>query len=105
MVGREARHEPAPVVAQTAHRRRYRYGAGELRPLCMRPRGPGIIASSRLIHATRSRQVFRLLKAYRTEGPTGLISKRRGRRSNRRKPEPLRKVALAIEPQPSLDHP
>ena len=41
-------------------------------------------------------QVFRLLKAYRTEGPTGLVSKRRGRRSNRRKPEPLRKVALAI---------
>src|SRR5262252_4181995 len=42
------------------------------------------------------RQVFRLLKAYRTEGPTGLVSKRRGRRSNRRKPEPLRKAALAI---------
>jgi hypothetical protein len=32
------------------------------------------------------RQVFRLLKAYRIEGPPGLISKRRGRRSNRRKP-------------------
>ena len=31
------------------------------------------------------RQVFRLLKAYRTEGPTGLVSKRRGRHSNRRK--------------------
>src|SRR2546421_11716146 len=26
MVGREARHEPAPVVAQTAHRRRCRHG-------------------------------------------------------------------------------
>ena len=26
------------------------------------------------------RQVFRLLKVYRIEGPTGLISKRRGRR-------------------------
>ena len=25
------------------------------------------------------RQVYRLLKAYRTEGPAGLISKRRGR--------------------------
>ena len=36
------------------------------------------------------RQVFRLLlKASRIEGPTGLISKRRGRRSNRRKPEAL----------------
>ena len=42
------------------------------------------------------RQVFRLLKAYRTEGPTGLISKRRGRRSNRRKPEALRRAVLAI---------
>jgi hypothetical protein len=30
------------------------------------------------------RQVFRLLKAYRIEGPTGLISKRRERRNNRR---------------------
>jgi hypothetical protein len=42
------------------------------------------------------RQVFRLLKAYRIEGPTGLISKRRGRPSNRRKPEELRSKALAI---------
>ena len=42
------------------------------------------------------RQVFRLLKAYRTEGAKGLISKRRGRRSNRRKPESLRRAALAI---------
>jgi hypothetical protein len=42
------------------------------------------------------RQVFRLLRAYRTEGPTGLISKRRGRRSNRRKPEALRRAAVAI---------
>ena len=31
------------------------------------------------------RQVFRLLKAYRTDGATGLISKQRGRPSNRRK--------------------
>src|SRR5690242_19388212 len=42
------------------------------------------------------RQVFRLLKAYRKEGPTGLISKRRGRRSNRRKPEALRRAVLAM---------
>jgi hypothetical protein len=42
------------------------------------------------------RQVFRLLKAYRLEGPTGLISKRRGCPSNRRKPEELRTEALAI---------
>src|SRR5215469_1894326 len=52
-------------------------------------------AAAQLLGLER-RQVFRLLKAYRTEGPTGLISKRRGRRSNRRKPEPLRKAVLAI---------
>ena len=42
------------------------------------------------------RQVFRLLKAYRIEGPTGLISKRRGRRGNRCKPEALRRAVLTI---------
>src|SRR5438105_616423 len=42
------------------------------------------------------RQVFRLLKAYRSEGATGLISRRRGRPSNRRKPEEDRDEALAI---------
>jgi hypothetical protein len=52
-------------------------------------------AAGRLLRLER-RQVFRLLKAYRTEGPTGLISKRRGRPGNRRKPEALRRTALAI---------
>src|ERR1700745_2773504 len=42
------------------------------------------------------RQVFRLLKAYRTAGPAGLMSKRRVRRSNRRKPEGLRRAVLAM---------
>lgn len=42
------------------------------------------------------RQVFRLLKAYRIQGPTGLISKRRGPRGNRRKPEALRRAVLTI---------
>ena len=42
------------------------------------------------------RQVFRLLTAYRAEGATGLILKRRGRRSNRRKPRALRQAALAL---------
>src|SRR5215469_16577962 len=42
------------------------------------------------------RQVFRLLKAYRIEGAAGLISKRRGRHSNRRKPEALRRTVLTI---------
>ena len=42
------------------------------------------------------RQVFRLLKAYRIAGAGGLMSKRRGCPSNRRKPEALRVKALAI---------
>lgn len=42
------------------------------------------------------RQVFRLLKGYRSEGPAGLISKRRGRLSNRRKSAAFRRAVLAI---------
>lgn len=52
-------------------------------------------AAAQLLGLER-RQVFRLLKAYRNDGPTGLISKRRGRPSNRRKPEELRTKALTI---------
>ncbi len=42
------------------------------------------------------RQVLRLLRAYRTCGVGGLISKQRGRPSNRRKPEDVRAEALKI---------
>jgi predicted DNA-binding protein (UPF0251 family) len=42
------------------------------------------------------RQVFRLLKSYRAEGAAGLISKRRGRPSNRRQPAELRARALDV---------
>jgi hypothetical protein len=42
------------------------------------------------------RQALRLLKAYRMSGVDGLISKQRGRPSNRHKPEELRAEALAI---------
>jgi hypothetical protein len=52
-------------------------------------------AAAQLLRLER-RQVFRLLKAYRSEGPAGLISKRRGRSSNRRKPETVRSKALSI---------
>ena len=52
-------------------------------------------AAAQLLGLER-RQVFRLLKAYRSEGPTGLISKRRGHPSNRRKPEEVRDKALTI---------
>ena len=52
-------------------------------------------AAAQLLELER-RQVYRLLKAYRTEGPAGLISKRRGRSSNRRKPEAVRTKALSV---------
>ena len=52
-------------------------------------------AAAQLLGLQR-RQVFRLLKAYRMEGVSGLISKQRGRRGNRRTPEARRKAALAI---------
>jgi Homeodomain-like domain len=52
-------------------------------------------AAAQLLGLER-RQVFRLLKAYRTDGPTGLISKQRGRASNRRKPAALRRAVLAM---------
>ena len=52
--------------------------------------------AARQLLGLERRQVFRLLKAYRTEGAMGLISKRRGRCSNRRKPEALRQAVLAV---------
>jgi hypothetical protein len=41
------------------------------------------------------RQAFRLLKAYRTRGAEGLVSRRRGRPGNRRYPDGVREAALA----------
>jgi hypothetical protein len=52
-------------------------------------------AAAQLLGLER-RQVFRLLKVYRIAGPPGLISKRRGRPGNRRKPAALRTQVLAI---------
>src|SRR5260221_5353206 len=52
-------------------------------------------AAAQLLDLKR-RQVFRLLKAYRAQGVSGLISKQRGRRGNRRTPEATREAALAI---------
>jgi hypothetical protein len=42
------------------------------------------------------RQVFRLLKGIRESGPAGLISKRRGRPSNRRLPPAYRELAMVL---------
>src|SRR5208283_1425429 len=42
------------------------------------------------------RQVFRLLKVYRADGPSALLSKRRGKPSNRSYPSIVRSEALAL---------
>jgi hypothetical protein len=42
------------------------------------------------------RQVFRLLKVYRADGPSALLSKRRGKPSNRSYPSIVRTEALAL---------
>jgi len=42
------------------------------------------------------RQVFRLLRSFRSSGPQGLVSRRRGRPSNRRYPDDIRRSALSI---------
>jgi hypothetical protein len=52
-------------------------------------------AAAQLLGLER-RQVFRLLKAYRIDGATGSISRRRGRPSDRHKPEELRTKALTL---------
>ena len=42
------------------------------------------------------RHFRRLLKAYREEGPSGLLSKKRGKASNRKTPEKLRQRAIGL---------
>ncbi len=59
-------------------------------------RGRMTVAAAAELLALERRQVFRLLKAFRLEGAPGLISKRRGRPSNRRKSETVRYTALAL---------
>ena len=54
-----------------------------------------IADASRLIGVGR-RQVLRLLRGWRRDGASSLISRRRGRPSNRRLPQPLRELALTL---------
>ena len=54
-----------------------------------------IEAAQQLLGLSR-RQIFRLLKAYRLEGSSGLISRKRGQPSNRKTPDEVRAAALAI---------
>jgi transposase len=52
-------------------------------------------AAAQLLGLSR-RQVHRLVKAYRAQGPAALVSKRRGQPSNRRYPAELRHKALGL---------
>jgi hypothetical protein len=54
-----------------------------------------VAQAATLMQLTR-RQVFRLAKAFRACGPEALVSRRRGRPSNRRYPERLRNEALGL---------
>ena len=59
-------------------------------------RGRMTVAAAAGLLSLERRQVFQLLKALRLEGAPGLIAKRRGRPSNRRKSETVRYTALAL---------
>ncbi len=52
--------------------------------------------AARQLLALSRRQLFRVLQAYRANGAAGLISRKRGRPSNRKSPDSLRRSALAI---------
>jgi|ERR1700722_1069163 hypothetical protein len=55
----------------------------------------GISEAARLMRVT-PRQIFRLLGVYHTDGPAGLISKKRGKPSNRSYPAIVRTEAIAL---------
>jgi hypothetical protein len=55
----------------------------------------GISEAARLMRVT-PRQIFRLLRVYHTDGPAGLISKKRGKSSNRSYPAIVRREAIAL---------
>ena len=69
---------------------------GRLEALIDRDEGRITAAQAARLIGVGERQLFRLLKAYRTQGAEGLISRRRGRPSNRRYPDVVREAALAL---------
>jgi hypothetical protein len=54
-----------------------------------------LTAAAGLLHLSR-RQATRLLAAYRAQGPSGLISRKRGKPSNRRHSEAFRDHVIAL---------
>src|SRR3954453_6210570 len=68
---------------------------GRLEALVDLDAGRATAARAARLIGGRARQVFRPRKAYRARGVEGLVSRRRGRPSNRRYGEPVREAALA----------
>src|SRR5258708_28316082 len=64
--------------------------------------GRPVGAGAQLLERSK-RQVWRLLKAFRAEGAPGLISKKRGRLSNRKTSEAIRSAVLWIVRQNYAD--
>ena len=54
------------------------------------------VAEAATLMSLGRRQVFRLAKAYSQQGPEALVSRRRGRPSNRCYPSALRTAAIGI---------
>lgn len=59
-------------------------------------RGEFRVEDAAAVLGLKRRQVFRLLERLRAEGASGLISRKRGRPSNRRHSEALREQIIAI---------
>src|SRR4051794_392135 len=69
---------------------------GRLEALVELEAGRTTAAQAASLIGVGERQVFRLLKAYRARGAEGLVSRRRGRPSNRRHPDGGREAALSV---------
>jgi transposase len=69
---------------------------GRLEALVDLDAGRSTAAQAARLIGVGERQVFRLLKAYRASGAAGLVSRRRGRPSNRRHPDAVREAALEV---------
>jgi transposase len=59
-------------------------------------RGGLTVSAAAQLFGRSERQVWRLLKAFRSDGAAGLISKKRGRPSNRKTAAAMRAAALWI---------
>jgi hypothetical protein len=63
----------------------------------LRVRSGGLrVGDACVLIGLQRRQVFRLLRGLKQDGPASLLSKRRGRPSNHRLPAEVRTVALSI---------